>query len=77
MNSLSLVNQITHFPREFERKSWDDLDKKYYMILILSWITIFSLVTILGNIKYDTGAHNAKARAVADTATTIPVITIA
>ncbi len=63
MNAIITADHIVNFPREFERKTWDDLDKRYYMILILSWLTVYTLVTIMGNIQYNTNAHVAKARA--------------
>ncbi len=57
-----MLIKLGTFPREFERKSWEDLDKRYYMILLLSWLTIYTIVTVLGNLTYSPNAHDAKAR---------------
>ncbi len=34
--------KLVGFPREFERSFWDVFDKRYYTILIITWIILYS-----------------------------------
>jgi TonB family protein len=54
--------QITVFPREFERNIWEELDKRFYVILISSITFVYTMLFILALQKYDTRAHDARAR---------------
>jgi hypothetical protein len=63
MTANTIAQPILIFPREFERKIWNDIDKRYYLILMSTWITIYSLVTILGNIEFDADLFSERARA--------------
>jgi len=63
MTANTIAQPVLVFPREFERKIWNDIDKIYYLILIGSWLTIYSLVTILGNIEFDAALLSERARA--------------
>lgn len=40
--------KLVGFPREFERNVWEELDKRFYIILISSWLVVFGSVLILG-----------------------------
>lgn len=46
--------RLAGFPKEFERNVWEELDKRYYIILVSCWIVIFSITTYLGNKEYPT-----------------------
>ena len=50
------------FPVEFENHFLADLDRRFYGILLLSWLTIFSFVQLLGNLQYDPSAVHARIR---------------
>lgn len=54
--------RLTGFPKEFERNIWEDMDKRYMLIMLISWGVIYSLAIILGAIDYDQDALAAKAR---------------
>jgi TonB family protein len=54
--------RLAGFPSEFERNIWEDLDKRFFLIVIISWATVFTLVTILGNTEFDDAAAAAAAR---------------
>jgi TonB family protein len=54
--------RIVGFPKEFERNIWEDLDKRFYIILLCSWLFVYTLAIILGNKEYDTAALDALAR---------------
>jgi len=54
--------QIVGFPKEFERNIWEDLDKRFYLILLGSWLFVYTVVFILGSQEYDTSALEALAR---------------
>jgi len=54
--------QITVFPREFERNIWEELDKRFYIILISSIVFMYAVIFAMALQKYDTRAHDAKAR---------------
>jgi len=53
---------LESFPREFEYHFWTDLDRRFYVILMGSWITIFTIVLTLGSLRYDTAAMHARIR---------------
>ncbi len=36
--------RLAGFPKEFERNFWELLDKRYYMILIITWVVLYSFV---------------------------------
>ena len=63
MNSKAIIQPVLIFPKEFEKKPWDDIDKRYFIILFTSWLLVYTTVTILGNISYDDAAFSARARA--------------
>jgi hypothetical protein len=44
--------RVTGFPREFERNIWEDLDKRFYIILISSWILMILITGYLGSRDY-------------------------
>jgi hypothetical protein len=44
--------QLAGFPKEFERNIWEDLDKRYYAILLGCWLFIYMIVAILGTRDY-------------------------
>jgi TonB family protein len=54
--------QLTAFPREFERHVWEDLDKRFYIILLSSIAFVYTMILILALREYDTSVHDAKAR---------------
>ena len=54
--------RLAGFPREFERNILEDLDKRFYAILLISWAFVYSIAIIMGNTEYDLDALNAKAR---------------
>jgi TonB family protein len=54
--------RIVGFPKEFERNLWEDLDKRFYLILLCSWLFVNTVVIILGSKEYDTAALDAFAR---------------
>jgi TonB family protein len=44
--------RVTGFPREFERNIWDDLDKRFYLILFGSWLLMILVTGYLGSRDY-------------------------
>ncbi len=44
---------MDRFPAEFEHHFWMDLDRRFYGILLASWVVIFSGIATLGNLRYD------------------------
>ncbi len=54
--------RLAGFPSEFERNIWEDLDKRFFLIVLISWATVYTLVTILGNTEFDDAAAAAAAR---------------
>ncbi len=54
--------RLTGFPREFERNIWEDMDKRYLLIMLLSWLFVYGIAVILGAIDYDMDALARKAR---------------
>jgi TonB family protein len=54
--------QITVFPREFERHIWQDLDRRFYIILIAALVFVYGVVFTLASIKYDTARLDEMAR---------------
>ena len=54
--------RLVGFPREFERNFWEDLDKRFTLIVLGSWVAVYTMVTILGNTTFDAAANAAKAR---------------
>ena len=54
--------RLTGFPKEFERNIWEDMDKRYMLIMLFSWVFIYGIAIILGAIDYDEAALAAKAR---------------
>ena len=53
---------IPVFPREFERNLWEDLDKRFYIILLCSWAFVYTIAIIMGSTEYDTEALRSKVR---------------
>jgi TonB family protein len=54
--------RLAGFPREFERNLWEDLDKRFYLILLCSWVFVYAVALILGNTEYDLDAMRSKVR---------------
>jgi len=54
--------RLTGFPKEFERNVWEDMDKRYMLIMLASWLFVYGIAVILGAIDYDQAALAAKAR---------------
>ncbi len=54
--------RLTGFPKEFERNIWEDMDKRYMLIMLFSWVFIYGIAIILGAIDYDEAALAARAR---------------
>jgi TonB family protein len=54
--------RLTGFPKEFERNIWEDLDKRYVLIMLGSWIFVFGFAIMLQTMDYDQSALAAKAR---------------
>ena len=48
--------RLVGFPKEFERNIWEDLDKRFYIIMLSSWIFTYAIAIILGTVEYDTDA---------------------
>ena len=48
--------KIVGFPKEFEKNIWEDLDKRFYLILFCSWLFVYTIAIIMGNTEYDTAA---------------------
>ena len=44
--------RITSFPKEFERNFLEELDRRFYIILFISFAITYGLVIILANSKY-------------------------
>ena len=55
--------RVTGFPKEFERNIWDDLDKRFYLILFSSWLLMILVTGYLGSIDYASGELADKIRA--------------
>jgi len=62
MRAITMAHPLTVFPREFERRFWEDINKRFYTILISSWIIVNGMVTIMGTIEYDSDIFSARAR---------------
>ena len=41
--------RVTGFPKEFERNIWEDLDKRFYLILAGAWIVMILITSYLGS----------------------------
>jgi TonB family protein len=54
--------RLAGFPSEFERNIWEDLDKRFTLIVLISWVAVYTIVTILGTSTFDAAANAAKAR---------------
>ncbi len=54
--------RLTGFPKEFERNFLEDIDKRYLLIMLGSWIFVYGIAIILGAIDYDQDALAAKVR---------------
>ena len=54
--------RLAGFPKEFERNLWEDLDKRFFLIVFISWFSIYTLAAILGSSEFDAAAHAATAR---------------
>jgi TonB family protein len=44
--------KLAGFPKEFERNIWEDLDKRYYSILLGTWLFVYMIVAIFGTRDY-------------------------
>ncbi len=54
--------RLTGFPKEFERNFLEDMDKRYMLIMFVSWVFVYGIAIILGAIDYDQDALAAKVR---------------
>jgi TonB family protein len=54
--------RLTGFPKEFERNFLEDIDKRYMLIMLGSWIFVYGIAIILGTVSYDQEALAAKVR---------------
>ena len=54
--------RLAGFPKEFERNIWEDMDKRYMLIMLLSWVFTYGIAAILGSIDYDQDALAESAR---------------
>lgn len=44
--------RIVAFPREFERNVWDELDRRFYIILLSALAVVYGIVIFMANIEY-------------------------
>jgi len=54
--------RLTGFPKEFERNFLEDIDKRYLLIMLGSWIFVYGIAIILGSVNYDQEALAATVR---------------
>jgi TonB family protein len=54
--------QITVFPPEFERHILQELDRRFFIILIGALVLVYSMVFSLASMKYDTAKMDEQAR---------------
>lgn len=45
--------KLAGFPKEFERNFWDLFDKRYYLILIVTWLVAYSFVLLMANRNWE------------------------
>ncbi len=48
------------FRRSLSGIFWEDLDKRFFMIVLVSWAFVYTLATILGNTEFDDAAQQQK-----------------
>lgn len=46
--------QLVAFPKEFERNFWEDLDRRFTIILLVSLAVVYGLIIYLANTEYST-----------------------
>lgn len=44
--------KLAGFPKEFERNIWEDLDKRFYSIMLGTWLFVYIIVAIFGTRDY-------------------------
>jgi len=44
--------RLVAFPKEFEKNIFEDIDQRFYIVLLISLALVYGWVIILGNIKY-------------------------
>jgi len=44
--------KLVAFPREFERNFWEDLDRRYYIILLSSLAIVYGMIIFMANTEY-------------------------
>ena len=44
--------RLVAFPKEFEKSIFEDIDQRFYIVLMISLALIYGWVIILGNIKF-------------------------
>ncbi len=54
--------RLVGFPKEFERHVWEELDKRFYIILLVSWLFVFTIITILGSSDWEQKQLNEQIR---------------
>ena len=62
MNSLVAEYRLDRFPAEFEKNVWQDFDRRFVTIIFSSWLTVYTLAVVLGNLEYDSSLWSDRAR---------------
>lgn len=62
MDTLVAEHRLDRFPAEFEKNVWHDFDRRFVTIVFSSWLTIYALAVVLGNLEYDSSVFYDKAR---------------
>ena len=55
--------RVTGFPKEFEKNIWEDIDKRFYLILFGSWILMILVTSYMGSRDYASDELSDKIRA--------------
>ena len=50
--------RLTAFPKEFERNILEGFDRRYYLILLISFFIVYGMVIIFANKEYSSEAIN-------------------
>jgi len=49
--------RLAGFPKEFERNFWDSLDKRFYLILLITWVFSYVLAFYLSSLNWEFSAE--------------------
>jgi len=49
--------RLAGFPKEFERNFWDYLDKRFYLILLITWVVSYIFVFYMSSLNWELGAE--------------------